>query len=308
MPGETQLVSVALCTWNGARWLRPQLDSILAQQSVRLELVALDDASNDESLAILREYAARDPRIRVHANPVNLGHLRSFEKCMAMCEGEFIAPADQDDIWHRDKLRRLLDAIDGAALAYGDSLYIDQAGRPTGRSLSDDLDLHAGRDPLPFLLQNTVSGHAALLRRDVMQSALPFPADGFHDWWLALVAASQGGIVHVDAPLVEFRRHPASSSRVGREDISVNPILRGARETAWLAERAALAEAFSERFNPAPDAQRMSAWGQILRRLSHGDTRGVWSACLRDRLALGGTWQALACAASLMHKAHRTTA
>lgn len=306
MPAGTPLVSIALCTWNGARWLRPQLDSILAQRDVRLELVALDDASSDDSLAILHAYAARDPRIRVYANPGNLGHLRSFEKCMAMCDGEFVAPADQDDVWHPDKLRRLLDAIGDAALAYGDSRYIDADGRPTGRAVSDDLGMLSGGDPLPFLLQNTVSGHAALLRCDVVRTALPFPAAGFHDWWLALVAAAHGGIVHVDAPLVDFRRHAGSSSRVGRDDRKTGTDPRAAREAAWLAERAALAEAFAGRFGAMPDAGRMATWGRLLRRLSTGDTRGAWATCLRDRSALGGTIQALARAASLVRKARRT--
>ena len=305
MPAESPLVSIALCTWNGAHWLRPQLDSILAQQDVRLELVALDDASSDDSLAILHAYAARDPRVRVYANPGNLGHLRSFEKCMAMCDGEFVAPADQDDVWHPDKLRRLLDAIGRAALAYGDSRYIDADGRAIGRSVSDDLRMLSGGDPLPFLLQNTVSGHAALLRRDVVRAALPFPAAGFHDWWLALVAAAHGGIVHVDAPLVDFRRHARSSSRVGRYNQSMNGASRGTREAAWLDERASLAEAFVERFRTTPDVERISVWAQLLRRLSKGDAQGIWSVCIRDRYALGGTHRALARAASLMRKAHQ---
>ena len=203
----TPLVSVVLCTWNGARWLRPQLDSILEQQDVLLELVVLDDASSDGTLALLREYAARDDRIRLHASAANAGHLRSFEKCMGMCAGDFIAPADQDDIWHPRKLRVLLDAIGDADLAYCDSAYIDCDGRPTGRSVSDDLHMHRGRDPLRYIFQNTVSGHAALLRRELLADTLPFPPRLFHDWWLAIRAAAGRGVVYVDVPMVRFRRH-----------------------------------------------------------------------------------------------------
>ena len=78
--GTWPQVSVALCVYNGERFLRDQLDSLLAQEDVELEVVIVDDCSTDGSLALLREYAARDPRIRVVANEKNLGHLNSFAK------------------------------------------------------------------------------------------------------------------------------------------------------------------------------------------------------------------------------------
>ena len=214
-PMPSPLISVALSTYNGAAHLREQVDSVLAQQDVALELVAVDDGSSDATYAMLEEYARHDPRVRCSRNPRNLGPTAGFERAMSLCIGEFIAPCDQDDIWDPRKLAVLLAAMDGVDLAYCDSGYIDAEGRPLQRRVSDDLPMMAGRDPLPFAFANTVSGHAALLRRDLFERARPFPEGVFHDWWLALHAAGGMGVRYVDQPLVRFRRHEGSFSNVG---------------------------------------------------------------------------------------------
>ncbi|MGO4552266.1 glycosyltransferase [Lysobacter sp. 2RAF19] len=233
-------VSVALCVHNGARWLREQLDSVLAQEEVLLEVVALDDVSSDGSLAILREYAARDPRIRVEFNETNLGHVRSFEKCMALCTMPLIAPCDQDDVWEPRKLATLAKRLRDADLVYCDSAYIDADGRSLGRRLSQDLNVMlSGGDALRFAFGNTVSGHALLVRRDVFESARPFPSLLYHDWWLALRAASGSGVVYVDEPLVRFRRHADAASPAGKNVAAgVRRKRSSSHNKRWLAQQA----------------------------------------------------------------------
>lgn len=304
MASESPLISIALCTWNGARWLRPQLDSILSQEDVDLEVIALDDASTDETLAILHEYATRDARIRVYANAENLGHLRSFDKCMAMCSGEYIAPADQDDIWHPRKLRALMDAIGESGLAYCDSRYVDADGQPSGRNVSDDLSMRSGREVLPTLLQNTVSGHAALLRRDVFVAAQPFPRHGYHDWWLAMIATTHGGIVFVDDALVDFRRHAGTCSAVGQTCGAPATTSRSERQALWFRERAELAHVFVQRFPTSVNAG-IKDWGGVLEQLALGDARGLFALAWRDRDVLGGPAAALKLVASFGLKARR---
>ncbi len=238
----TPLVTVALCTYNGAAYLPAQLDSILAQRDVPLEVIALDDGSSDDSVAILQEYAARDPRVQVHRNEHNLGHLRSFEKVMAMGRGALVAPSDQDDVWHPDKLRRLVDALGDADLAYCDSEYVDAAGRPLGRRVSCDFAMFAGRDPTPLLFQNTISGHACLFRRDLLHVAGAVPEGLYHDWWLALCAAGRAGVNYLDAPLVQFRRHATTATTLGTASAHAKPPSRNRR---WIAERMFLARAYA---------------------------------------------------------------
>ena len=208
------LISVALCTYNGAEFLPQQLDSLLAQDWDNLEIVAVDDGSTDGTRGILQHYASRDSRISVHLNDRNLGFLLNFEKAFSLARGEFIAPCDQDDWWHPGKLRGLHAAIGNHAMAYCDSLLVDSNGRSLGRQVSDVLLMYEGQDPAAFVFGNCVSGHAMLARRTLVERAIPFPKAGFHDWWMAFVAASTEGLTYVPEPWVHYRQHAAAQTNL----------------------------------------------------------------------------------------------
>ena len=279
MPDPVQpapLISVALCTFNGAGYLREQLDSVLAQTEVQIEVVAVDDCSQDQTRAILQEYAAIDPRVRCYDNERNLGPTASFEHAMSLCRGDFIAPCDQDDIWQPAKLSRLLAAIGSCDVAYCDSEYVDAQGLASGRRISDDVAMIAGHNPIAFLFANSVSGHAMLLRRDQFERARPFPAHAYHDWWLALCAAGRNGVRFLDEPLVQFRRHANAHSPMGKSSGGVSR--EAAASLAWLEQRhalmdsyagvglrdAALARAFADAFRLAIDRGRSGALMRLL--------------------------------------------
>lgn len=210
------LVSIALCTYNGERFLRPQLDSLLGQDYPNLEVVAVDDGSTDGTVAILEEYAARDPRLRVFRNPRNLGYRGNFERALGLCTGELVAPSDQDDVWRTDKLRLLTETLGGAAAVYSDSELVDETLRPTGRRLSDKFAMGRIGDPAAFVFANCVSGHAMAIRRAVVERALPVPEGVFHDWWLAFVAAGSGGVAWCPEALVQYRQHDKSVTDITR--------------------------------------------------------------------------------------------
>lgn len=209
------LVSIALCTYNGARFLPQQLDSLLAQDHSPLELVAFDDASTDASFDILRDYAPRFSQARVQRNERNIGLRANFEQAFRACRGEWIAPCDQDDLWAAHKVSHLLAAVnERTTLVYGDSLLVDEDDRPLARKprMSDRYAMVSGSEPRMFALSNCVSGHAALFRRDVVGEALPIPPGAYYDWWLAFVASQRGEIVHVPEALVRFRQHQRNVS------------------------------------------------------------------------------------------------
>jgi glycosyltransferase involved in cell wall biosynthesis len=206
------LISIALCTYNGERFLKEQLDSLLWQDYPHFEIVAVDDASGDGTVEILREYAQRDPRLRYQRNPANLGFRKNFEVALQGCRGELIAMCDQDDIWLPDKLSTLVDAMlkADAVLAYSDSELIDEQGNSLGRRIRSHIRIEAYADPLPYLFEHQCSGHAALLRREVVERGSPIPCELYHDWWLAFVAVSIGKVAYVDRCLVRYRRHGES--------------------------------------------------------------------------------------------------
>lgn len=210
---DLPLISVALCTYQGERFLREQLDSLLAQDYPHLEIVAVDDASRDGTPALLQSYAARDPRLRVHRNPANLGLVRNFESAFRLCRGDLIAPCDQDDVWMPSKLSAMQAALGDAAAVYCDSEIVDEAGRPQGRRLSGRFRMAAVRDPASFLLVNCISGHALLFRRQLLPQALPIPEGVLHDWWLAFAACCAGRIEYCDRVLVRYRHHARASTQ-----------------------------------------------------------------------------------------------
>lgn len=205
--GVPGLVSVALCTYNGERFLDEQIESVLQQQGVTLELVVGDDASTDGTWQRLQAWAARDPRIHLHRHDTRLGYAPNFAHTLARCRGEFIAPCDQDDRWRPDKLARLLATLDGHLLNYCDSELIDEQGQPLGQRVSDRTGMYSGSGIVPLCFWNSISGHAMLFRRDLLRLAWPFPDDAFHDWWLAVVAANAGSVGYLPEPLVAYRQH-----------------------------------------------------------------------------------------------------
>jgi hypothetical protein len=211
---DTPLISVALCTFNGERWLAQQLTSILEQSHRNLDIVIVDDCSSDGTAQLLAQFAAGDARIRLFRNERNLGFIGNFERALRECRGEFIALADQDDFWLPHKLATQLAEIGDNLLTYSRVELIDAQGQPIHRRFPrvNRLD---GRCALSLLVDNCVTGHACLIHRDLLTAALPFP-DGLlaHDQWLAIVAAASGRIQAGQQALSLYRMH-ASNALLG---------------------------------------------------------------------------------------------
>src|ERR1700742_869803 len=102
------LVSIALCTYNGERFLSKQLDSLLSQTYINIEIIIVDDGSHDNTWNILIDYAQKNKRLQISQNARNLGHTCNFERAIKLCNGDYIAIADQDDIWESDKIKTMI--------------------------------------------------------------------------------------------------------------------------------------------------------------------------------------------------------
>jgi glycosyltransferase involved in cell wall biosynthesis len=233
---STASVSIALCTFNGERHLEAQLRSLLALDWPELEIVIQDDASSDGTVALVERVAAGDARVRLEVNPRNLGFLANFERALSRCRGDWIAPCDQDDVWHPDKLRRLAPLMADHVLAYADSRLVDAQGRDLGRRLSQVYRMADGDDCRVFTFWNSVSGHALLMRRELLAHCLPFPPGvKFHDWWIAFQAARTGRIAYLDEVLVDYRQHAATQTDTLQARRGERPSQRIYREReAWL--------------------------------------------------------------------------
>jgi glycosyltransferase involved in cell wall biosynthesis len=210
MMREEPLVSIALCTYNGAKFIRKQLDSILDQTHANLEVVVVDDCSTDDTYEIISDYAKKDKRIRCFRNEVNQGYNKNFEKAISLTTGDYVAISDQDDIWLPHKIASLLGSIGDEWLIFSNSYYInDQDERIGERTLVMGLDL-ASSNYKSLLLTNYVTGHTTLFKREFVDYFLPFPKEGFYDWWLGFIASYHQKIAFLDQVLTKYRIHEAS--------------------------------------------------------------------------------------------------
>lgn len=223
-------LSVALCTFEGARFLPKQLDSLVNQTCPFDELVACDDGSTDGTVDILADFARHSPSpVHLVCNPKRLGVVKNFEQAISLCSGELIALADQDDTWHVTKLECLLQALaePGVGLAFSDADVVDERSSPLGYTMwqrvgfnkSEQERMVAG-DGLGVLLKHfVVTGATLAFRANLRSLLLPLPPEWPHDAWIASVAAAVTTLHPIDKPLVQYRQH--GNNVVGGKRISV---------------------------------------------------------------------------------------
>jgi glycosyltransferase involved in cell wall biosynthesis len=215
----TQLVSIAMCTYNGAKYIHEQLDSLLAQTYQNLEIIIVDDCSKDQTVSILRQYEIQDKRIKVFVNEINIGFIENFSKAISLCSGEFIALADQDDIWKKEKIEVFMDTIENNVLIYSDAILIDEHSLPKNEQLiRPENQLVSGHCNKAFLFMNCVSGNTLMFKRELVDYILPIPQVSYHDMWIAFIASSVGSITFTEESMIYYRRH--------EEQVTLHPIKR----------------------------------------------------------------------------------
>lgn len=253
-------VSVAMCTYQGARFIREQIASVLDQTVAVDELVVADDGSRDGTLDLVRDAVASAARrvslVVLPPGPAPLGVTANFERALLAASGDVIALSDQDDRWRPDRIAAGLEALadDRVALAHADAAIIDDAGAPTGATLFESIGLRdsevalvgAGRGIEVLVRRNIVTGATAMVRADLVRAAAPFPADWVHDEWLAFVAAVTARLATSRRVVADYRLHggnqigvpvPTLRMRLGR---MLEP--RGTRLTRTLSVMTTLAE------------------------------------------------------------------
>jgi glycosyltransferase involved in cell wall biosynthesis len=213
-------VSVALCTYNGEKYLVGQLQSFLRQSLLPAEIVVCDDASADETIRIVRDFAAASPvPVRWQVNPENLGSSRNFERAIVRCAGDIIVLSDQDDVWRPDKIARIVETFAArprAGLVFSDAEVVDRELNSLGYTLWQSMGFGPARQramrapggALRVLLKHTAVAGATMAFRAGLRPLLCPIGDGWiHDEWIALLSAGAGEIVAIPEPLVLYRQH-----------------------------------------------------------------------------------------------------
>jgi glycosyltransferase involved in cell wall biosynthesis len=223
MTAQAEL-TILLSVYNGAGWLPKQVDSILAQDYPSWKLIIRDDGSSDDSIAVIRNYAARYPeKIILHEDMAgNLGVKKSFSVLLAIADSPYIAFCDQDDIWYPFKLKRLVQELKSC-----------EAARPPGSPLLvfSDLELIDGKDQTidpsfiryaglsasfvrstALLAKNVAPGCSMVFNKALARLAGEIPEEAvMHDYWLMLFAWACGEIRFLPEPLVRYRQHGANT-------------------------------------------------------------------------------------------------
>jgi len=214
---QQKLVSIALTTYNGARFLRQQLDSIYHQTYKPLEVIAVDDVSSDETLKILDEYH-RTHGLRTVLNIDRLGFVKNFAKVLSLCSGDFIALADQDDVWLPQKIETLVASIGNSSLICTDVSLIDENGTVFVESLQRKLHIPIPSENNQFFtlaFLDYVRGCTCLFQHELLSKALPIPDTAMsHDWWLGMWATRLHGIRYLPEPLTFYRQQSMNTQGV----------------------------------------------------------------------------------------------
>jgi glycosyltransferase involved in cell wall biosynthesis len=212
------LVSIAMCTYNGAAYLSQQLETLVGQTYQNCQIIIVDDRSVDNTVEIIQGYANKYPQIKLYVNSENLGYTKNFEKAISLCMGEYIALCDQDDIWDENKISIMIEQIGSNILAYHDSEFVDEQGNPINKKLSDIKNCYSGSDSRVFLFENCVLGHATIFKKELLKYTGHFNDTVIHDRWLAYVATNNGSILFVDQPLVKYRQHLHANTNILQQE------------------------------------------------------------------------------------------
>ena len=208
--GKTNNVSVCMAVYNGEKYIRQQIESVLNELQQDDELLIYDDLSTDTTAKIVAGLAL-DKRIKYRKNAKKLGVVKNFEHVLLDARGEYIFLCDQDDVWLPGKVQVCVDALKKHLLVVTDCVVVNQ-----------DLDIlypsffelrYSGAGILKNIWKNTYLGCCMAFRRELLNISLPMPINmPMHDMWLGLVAEANGNVLFIDEKLSLYRRHQSAAS------------------------------------------------------------------------------------------------
>ena len=214
-------ISIALIVYNGARYMRSQLDSILAQTHKVDEIIVCDDNSSDTAKEILEEYKNEHPNLfSLHYNKKNLGPTKNIEKAIQACTGDIIFLADQDDYWETNKVEAIVKWFEANPYMNGvftnGSLMYSTGEFDNKYALWDVMSFPFNtikdRQDLKFYIntvENCVTGATLAIKNNLAFLNQPFPLIKYlvHDRWLAMNLAENNSLGIIDDKLIRYRIH-----------------------------------------------------------------------------------------------------
>ena len=204
-------VSVILASYNGEKYIKEQIDSILAQTYPIYEILIGDDGSADNTMSILNDYACKYGNIKIISSNGKHGVNYNFKRLMDTASGNYIAISDQDDIWFPEKIEIMMREIGTHVLAYSDAIPFSGMLIPYNKEQSVEFDSYIPENSIEdIMFNNVVSGHRMLVKKEFINEIHEWNFDVYYDWWLAISASYRNSIIYIPCPLVFWRRHDHS--------------------------------------------------------------------------------------------------
>lgn len=215
-------IDILLATYNGEKYLKEQIESILNQTYSNFRLIISDDCSTDKTIEILKEFEQKDSRIEVYYQKENLGTLNNFEFLLKKVQNNIFALSDQDDIWLPQKIEKSIEnmKVNNSNLVFGDLEVIDENKNIIASSFWKYKGFYKkikkDKNHKGLLLNNYITGCTIVTEKKFLKYILPLPKKSkyvIHDYWIAIILSLKGKISYIDKPYIKYRQH--SNNQVG---------------------------------------------------------------------------------------------
>jgi glycosyltransferase involved in cell wall biosynthesis len=198
------MISVCVTTFNGEKYIREQLNSILSQININDEVIISDDSSMDDTIDIIE--SLKDSRMRLLKNNNFRSPIFNIENALKNAVGDYIFLADQDDIWLPNKVETVVKYLQKYDCVVSDARIID-----VNDNIICDSFIKKNKSRKGFfhnLIKNGYLGCCMAFNKKILKHALPFPANiPMHDMWIGLIAEIFGETLFLNESLISYRRH-----------------------------------------------------------------------------------------------------
>jgi len=206
-------VSVCMASFNGGKYIRKQINSILIQLTDKDELIISDDGSTDDTISIIE--SINDPRVMLHHSTAK-NIIKNFENAISKASGDIIFLADQDDIWHKDKVVVCKEYLKKYECVFSNLEVFQNEDIENTKLFFNSNKRKTG--VLRNLIKNNYIGATMAFRKSLIKNVLPFPKNVYmHDIWIAMISELVASTFFIDKALVYYRRHGENASATGEK-------------------------------------------------------------------------------------------
>lgn len=214
------MISVAICTYNGEKYIKEQLLSIINQTKKVDELIVCDDNSSDNTIKIVKDILEKyRVNYKIYINESNIGVSNNFFKAINYCTGDIILTCDQDDVWLDNKVEHILEEFDkdeDIVLVFSDAYIVDEnliyLGYNLSYTLGVKLDAFSNENFYKEeLKRNIVCGATMAFKKKFVEKIKPLNSElWIHDGWIAMNAFIYGKVSFIKKPLIKYRQHKSN--------------------------------------------------------------------------------------------------